>query len=137
MPSPEDYADLWELERPRSRKRVPMSRQQRAAQFLPFAALTGFEELIAKSGRVTSPRPVLAEDEKAQLDQTLQELVVQLPNQPRVRVRFFVPDPELPGGQIQEVSGRLTGIKQVPRQLVLDRDLIIDMAEIVALRAEN
>ena len=68
------YEDIIGLERPASRGHPPMSREKRAAQFMPFAALTGYEEAIAETARQTEPRPVLDEDDRAALDAALRLL---------------------------------------------------------------
>ena len=50
LPGRDDYSDMLELPRPVSKKHPPMSIEKRAAQFMPFAALTGFESAVQKAG---------------------------------------------------------------------------------------
>ena len=68
------YDDIIDLPRPVSRKHPPMPMMKRAAQFLPFAALTGFEGEIAEAARLTETAPELSEDALAALEEKTQKL---------------------------------------------------------------
>ena len=68
------YEDIIHLPHHVSKKRAQMSLEDRAAQFSPFAALTGFEETIEETGRLTDTRIELDEMEKARLDRLLRRL---------------------------------------------------------------
>lgn len=65
------YEDIIHLSRPVSTKHPPMSRENRAAQFAPFAALTGFEGAIKETARVTGEKIELDETQKTFLDENL------------------------------------------------------------------
>ena len=62
------YGDIIMLPRPVSRTHPPLSREQKAAQYSPFAALTGYDDAIEEPGRLTQERIVLDEDKKAELN---------------------------------------------------------------------
>ena len=68
------YDDMLHLSPPVSEKYPKMSMQQRAAQFSPFAALTGYEAVIAETGRLTEPLRELDDNRKAVLEDCLQRL---------------------------------------------------------------
>lgn len=104
------YEDIIHLPHHRSTRRSHMSVRDRAAQFSPFAALTGFEAAIEETGRLTDCRPELMEYENTQLDQTLLKLMELLHRQPLVSVICFVPDERKSGGHCETVTGHLQKI---------------------------
>ncbi|MFQ8581042.1 MAG: hypothetical protein ACLSA6_00160 [Holdemania massiliensis] len=85
------YEDLIDLPHPVSKIHPPMARMDRAAQFNPFAALTGYEEEIEEAARLTEEKIGLGEDEKRFLDKQLQYLFTQIQRQPLL-VIYFVKD---------------------------------------------
>lgn len=123
------YDDIIHLQRPLSRKHPPMSRYDRAAQFSPFAALTGHGEAVKETARLTEQRVELDEYEKEILRGRLQQLVncveawnaAGLPaeDRPGVTVTWFVPDFRKEGGQYVTAGGRVKKIDPYLRQIVL------------------
>ena len=86
------YDDIIRLPHPDSPKHPRMSLYDRAAQFSPFAALTGHSAAIAETGRLTDQRAELDEYEMARVDAELQRLQELLPGRPTVSITYFVPD---------------------------------------------
>lgn len=80
--------ELLEMERPVSARHAPMRRCDRAAQFAPFAALSGFDETVQEAGRLTQAQIELAENEREALNDALVRLAARLPEQPEVRLTF-------------------------------------------------
>ena len=103
------YGDIIHLSRPQSR-RAKMSGINRAAQFAPFAALTGYEASIQESGRLTGCRKELDEDEKARLNGILCALAEKLERRPVITVTRFVPDIRKDGGAYECFTGCLKKI---------------------------
>lgn len=101
-----DYSDMLSLSRPPHGAHTPMSMENRAAQFAPFAALNGHEEAIAEMARLTVARPEMTPEEAEKLSKRLQ-LLAALPDPPKVRYRFFVPDAVKSGGHIEEHVGKI------------------------------
>ncbi|MBR5514400.1 MAG: hypothetical protein IKV85_10530 [Ruminococcus sp.] len=99
------YKDIINLPHHMSDKHPPMSNYERAAQFSPFAALTGFEDEIDEAARLTDCRPQLTEDELNSLDEAIQ-LISQL-NKPNIAVTYFVPDEHKSGGAFRIYTGIL------------------------------
>lgn len=99
----------------RSLRHLPMPIQNRAAQFAPFAALSGYEDVIRETARLTQKQTELAEDRKAELNACLQTLQ---PGDP-VTVTYFKPDKYKQGGASATVRGRLKCIDTVFRKLKL------------------
>ena len=111
-----DYSDIIDLPHPTSAVHPRMTMLNRAAQFAPFAALTGYGESIAEAARLTQPYLELSEGEKEALNRKLAALMKRLPAE--AEVTYFVPDPIKEGGryvtrrlavrQILPSEGRMT-----------------------------
>lgn len=92
------YDDIIGLPHPVSQKHPQMPLRDRAAQFSPFAALTGYEDAVDETARLTDQRIELAEDARAALDAQLAELAAKSAAHPLVSVTYFVPDAAKAGG---------------------------------------
>ena len=107
------YGDIINLPHPTSLNHPRMSLHDRAAQFSPFAALTGHHAAIAETGRLTDQRIELDESEIARVDAALQHLQELLPERPTVSITYFVPDERKSGGSYQTVTGEVKRIDAV------------------------
>lgn len=105
-----DYNDIINLSHYRSAKREHMSMHDRAAQFAPFAALTGFEAAITETGRLTDNCTELEEYGKMQLDRALQQLQKRISQQPHVSITYFVADSRKSGGSYISLQGQIKKI---------------------------
>ena len=114
------YADIIHLPHHKAPNRPHMSLYDRAAQFSPFAALTGFDGVIAETARLTDRKVELSESEKILLDQklTLIDEVIQDGYHPVVTVVYFVPDALKAGGSYQKFIGKVRQVEPVERKLV-------------------
>lgn len=90
----------------------------RAAQFAPFAALSGYGEAIHETARLTDRKIELDEYEKEKLDRKLSELVAVLHTRPTVRVTYFIPDPWKDGGKYVTVDRQLKKIDNINRKMI-------------------
>lgn len=113
------YDDIIHLPHPTSKKHPRMSMEERAAQFSPFAALTGFGGVIQETGRLTDRRVELGESDRAELERTLNFLDSQEEEHPLVQVTYFLPDERKEGGAYVTVTGRLKRIDQVENLLLV------------------
>ena len=123
------YDDIIHLQRPASGKHPPMPMSDRAAQFSPFAALTGHGEAVKETARLTGTRAELDEYEKEILRERLQYLsncveawnAVGLPaeERPVMAITYFVPDLLKAGGEYVTASGPVKKLDQYLRQIVL------------------
>ncbi|MGI6265142.1 MAG: hypothetical protein ACOYJY_06745, partial [Acutalibacteraceae bacterium] len=86
------YDDMIDRPHPVSPTRKRMSAVERAAQFSPFAALTGYEAVVAESARRTDQRIELTEESKLALDERLRMLADAAGDGPTAAVTYFVPD---------------------------------------------
>ena len=128
-----NYDDIINLPRPVSKKHPPMPLNKRAAQFLPFAALTGFEGEIAEAARLTESAPELEEDALAALDAQLSLLRQLLSEQPEITLTRFVPDERKAGGRFETLTGRARRLDETNRLLFLADGTTIDLNTVVEL----
>lgn len=129
------YQDMIDLPHPVSRTHPPMPVADRAAQFAPFAALTGHHEAVQEAARLTEERIELDEEQKAILDRKLQEIRRQLGSGPAVSVTYFVPDLKKSGGVYVNAFGHVKGIREHERILVLEDGTLIPIEEIAAIHS--
>lgn len=113
------YADIIDKQHPVSKKHPPMSMEERAAQFSPFAALTGYEAAVKETARLTDDREELDEDEKTRMNAQLQQISARLQEQPEVMVTYFAPDERKTGGARQTYRGRLRKIDRNRKMLIM------------------
>ncbi|MBP5154260.1 MAG: hypothetical protein ILP12_04570 [Lachnospiraceae bacterium] len=112
-----EYADLIGRPYPVPGTRRRMSPIERAAQFSPFAALTGFGASLDETARLTAARPVLTEEEKRRLDEALSVLRAQ-PGR-RAQFEYFVPDEHKEGGRLVRITAALRAADPSRRRLIL------------------
>lgn len=113
------YDDIINLPHHVSSTHSHMPMLDRAAQFMPFRALTGYEDAVQETARLTDEKPELTEDEKALLDVKLQRLAEELPRQPSVSLTYFRPDKKKAGGAIVSVAGQLKKVDDFGGILIL------------------
>ena len=118
------YAEILTLPHHKAANRPHMSMHDRAAQFSPFAALTGFDGVIAETGRMTDRKTELSESQMSLLDQklTLIDDTIQDGYHPMVTVVYFVPDAKKEGGSYQEYTGKVRQVDSAERKLVFLAD---------------
>lgn len=129
----EKYKDIINLERPRSQKKVQMPRKDRAAQFAPFAALTGHEAAVKETGRLTEKRIELDQYMKDELNRKLQILRKQIKDQPKVSISYFEADGRKEGGRYINLRARVKKIDSYGRTILMEDDSLIPMDEILKL----
>ena len=127
------YDDIIHLARPVSKKRSPMSNFDRAAQFSPFAALTGYDAVIAETGRLTDAQVELDEGGKALLDEQLRSIMAHISETPQVKLTVFCPDSRKSGGAYRKITGSVKKIDPVARILVLTGDEVISLDRIYGI----
>ena len=127
------YDDIINLPHHVSRNHPQMSMRDRAAQFSPFAALTGYEDAVAETGRLTEEKRELSATEQAELNQRLIFLSGHLQDEPEVSIEYFVPDERKAGGAYRTVSGKVKKISVPERLVVLHDGMKIPLGDIVSL----
>lgn len=127
------YDDIIDLPHHISATRPRMPMIDRAAQFMPFRALTGYEDAVHETARLTEERVELTEDEKAVLDGKLQRLTDRLDSHPQVTLTWFQPDKKKAGGAYITTTGQLKKIDDFAGVLILlsgERIFIEDILDI-------
>lgn len=111
------YDDILHLPHPVSRKHPRMATADRAAQFSPFAALTGYDDAVREAARLTNRRLELDEYEQQALNDRLQQILSRLSEQPVVHITYFRPDNRKEGGAYVTVSGIIKRLDTVKREI--------------------
>ena len=115
------YKDIINLPHHVSKKHPQMSIESRAAQFAPFAALTGYSDAIKETSRLTSEKIELDEEIKQDLDNKLKILQDKVHLKPKVTITYFVPDKRKQGGAYLTITGNVKKI-DVYNQLIFFTD---------------
>ena len=127
------YDDIIHLPHHVSSTRPHMSLYDRAAQFSPFAALTGHDQAMKETARLTDHRILLDESSQQLLDERLQTIRNVLNEHPMIRITYFVPDPEKPGGSYNTVTGRVWKMKDIGQVLQMEDGQQIEMKDIIEI----
>ncbi len=128
-----DYDDILHLPHPVSSTRRRMTAEERAAQFAPFAALTGFGAVIVETARTTDARIELDEYGRERLDARLRTLQEALADEPVVTVTYFVPDERKEGGAYVTVQGAVKKLDVYERQIVFTDGRAVSFDDLYAL----
>ena len=129
-----EYDDIIHLPHPVSRTRARMSPMDRAAQFSPFAALTGYDAAVEETARLTCQRIELDEDARIELNEALLELARRLGESPKVSITHFVPDERKAGGSYVVTEGAVRRIDSQQGHLTLEGGFVILFQDILQIR---
>ncbi len=129
----DNYEDIIRLAHHVSVSHPQMPVSERAAQFSPFAALSGYEAAIRETGRLTEARIELDEDMAAELDDKLRTLQEQMEEQPEVSVTYFLPDEKKAGGAYVTVTGRIRKIDRYKGTIIMRDGTNIPIRDVTAL----
>lgn len=128
------YDDIIHLPHPTSKVHPRMSRADRAAQFSPFAALTGHRTAIAETARLTEPQIELDEDAMEELDWKQSLLLDHIGERPEVTVTWFQPDGRKEGGNYITAVGRLEKLDVLGRRMILANGTKIALDKIIDIQ---
>ncbi len=129
-PDIEKYRDIINLPHHVSKKHPQMSIERRAAQFAPFAALTGYEDVISDKSRITELKRILGEDHKAQLDEKFGRLMADIPNE-EITLVFFQEDTVRKGeGAYVSYTGTIKKIDTYNRNITFMDKSVISLDDI-------
>lgn len=123
------YDDIIDLPHHVSTVHPAMSMHNRAAQFSPFAALTGHGDCINETARLTGERRELTEDKSRDLNNAVARLTDLAPERPTVTVEYFIPDEKKSGGRYETFTGQFRRIDEYNRTLVFTDGTVIPMDE--------
>lgn len=130
------YDDMIDLPRPVSLTHAPMPQRERAAQFSPFAALTGYGEIIRETARETERKRIPDEQRKSELDRCFSVLKSREGSSPEVCVTFYVPDERKRGGEYVTVTAKIRKVDDVNGKLLLYGGKTIEMSNIWEIESD-
>ena len=114
------YDDIIDLPHHVSKTHPRMSRHDRAAQFSPFAALTGYDEAVEEAARLTDSRIIPDEDRADRLDRTMRVILENMNKHPQIRVTYFIPDDRKNGGKYTKYIGRVRTFNEYDKMLIFE-----------------
>ena len=129
------YDDIIGLPHHVSKVHPPMPRSNRAAQFSPFAALTGFEAAVRETERLTEERIELDESQKETLAKRLQMLLDAKGEKPEVSITWFQPDERKAGGAYITHEGRLMKYDWSERKIVMEDGICIPIDDLYGIES--
>lgn len=127
------YDDIINLPHPTSAKHPRMSLYDRAAQFSPFAALTGYDDAIAETARLTDRRIELSETDMDRLNLKWQLVMEHISERPAVTITYFVPDSKKEGGKYVSASGCVKKIDEYEQTVTMTDGRKISLPEVIRL----
>ena len=130
------YNDIINLPHYQSKKRPHMSNYDRAAQFSPFAALTGHDEAIKETARLTDKQQELDEASKTMLNEKFSFIMEHIYDQPEITVTYFIPDTLKSGGMYVDFAGRVKKYDSLNRTLYFTDNTEIRVDDISEIESE-
>ena len=129
------YNDIINLPHHESTKHPKMSALDRAAQFMPFAALTGHGAAVRETARLTDNRMELDEIKREELNEHLQLIKTQLVQKPQISITYFVPDTKKEGGAYFTITGTIGKIEEIRHQVIMENGTVIPMNDIYEIES--
>ena len=130
------YEDIVDLPHHISKKHPQPTMADRAARFAPFAAITGYEEMVLEEARVTDERIEMDESSKAALNEKLNMILEFVDEQPEVSITYFEPDIRKAGGAYITVIGTVKRIDEYEHLVIMTDGKKINIDEIYNLQSE-
>lgn len=130
------YDDIIDLPHHTSDRHPRMTMRQRAAQFAPFAALSGYGAAVNETARLTDQAVTPDEDTLILLDERLRILKAHLDDAPVVTVTRFIPDERKEGGRYEDVTGTVRKIDEYERTLFMENGTRIPLGNVVMLEGD-
>ena len=130
------YDEIIDLPHHVSKTRPQMPMSDRAAQFSPFAALTGYDSAIKETGRLTDDKIELVEESLTALNARYQMLMDVLAEGPEVRITYFKPDERKAGGAYVTITGAIRKIDDFEQIIIMQDGTRIPMGDVLSLEGE-
>lgn len=130
------YDDIINLENPTSKTHPRMSLYDRAAQFSPFAALTGHDAVIREAARVTEEKQELSEDALALLNEQLNTIRQNAGSGQTVTITYFIPDDKKSGGAYVTHTGTVKKIDEYEGAIIMADQTVIPIDQIRELHGD-
>lgn len=121
----EVYADIIDLPHHEPKTRMRMPRSNRAASFSPFAALSGYDDAVKETARLTDRQIEIGEDTKIALNERLRIAMEQIENHPVITVTYFMADSRKNGGAYVKHTGVIKKIDECERKVIFRDQMVI------------
>lgn len=131
-----EYDDIINLPHHVSSRHPQMSMMNRAAQFAPFAALTGHAAAIEETARLTDEQHELADEDSEALNQKMAYLRENLHEHPTITITYFEPDKKKAGGKYKSIEGLLQNIDDYTQTIVLKSGVSVPFASILDIQIQ-
>ena len=129
----ENYEDIINMPHHVSTKHPQMSLHDRSAQFAPFAALVGFDDMVEETARIVDKKIEVNEEQKEKLDLKLKEIKQKINLKPIVTITYFVPDKFKEGGKYVTVTEKIKKIDEYKKQIILEKNMEIQIENILKI----
>ena len=130
------YDDIINLPHHVSKKHPQMSLHDRAAQFSPFAALTGHKAAINETARLTDEKQILSEDVIAKLNEQLNLIKENIGTNQTVTITYFVPDDKKSGGAYISHTGVVKKIDEYNHTVIMTDKTVIPIEQISEMQSD-
>ena len=132
-----EYDDIINLPHHVSKSHPQMSMMNRAAQFAPFAALTGHSAAIEETARLTDEQRELADEDSDALNQKIAYLRETINEHPTITITYFEPDKKKAGGAYKSIEGQLQNIDDYNQAIVLKNCEVIPLKSILDIQCTD
>ena len=129
------YDDMIDMPHHVSSVHPQMRMEERAAQFSPFAALTGYGAVIKETARQTVPRLELSENSQEEIKRQLDHLEEHIHEQPEVSITYFLADQKKEGGAYVTAAGTIKRLDDVEGILKLEDGTCIKIEDIIKIQS--
>lgn len=130
------YEDIVNLPRHISKVHPQATMADRAARFSPFAAISGYEDMVKEAARVTEERIDITDATKELLNEKLNMIIEFLDEVPEVTITYFEPDKKKDGGAYISITGTVKRIDEYERIVLMSDDKKIRIEEIYAIESD-
>ena len=131
------YEDIINMPYKKSEARPHMSARDRAAQFAPFSALTGYSDIVDETGRLTSRKMCLDEYQIELINRELQYAADFMDERPVATATYFIPDNKKSGGEYRTLKDRIERIDSYEKNIIFSSGDTVSFENIVALYVER
>ena len=131
-----NYEDIISMPHHVSNKRKPMSMENRATQFAPFSALTGYSEKIKETSRLTKPKIEIDEELKSILNTKIQIIKNNIKSKPLITITYFVPDKQKRGGLYKTITTNIKKIDETFKKLILINGNVVVIDNIINITGD-
>lgn len=130
------YEDIIDLPPHISKKHPQPTMMDRAARFAPFAAITGYEEMVLEEARVTEERVDLDEGALSLLNEKLNMIQEFIDEEPEIKITYFEPDKKKSGGAYIDITGTVKRIDEYECLVIMTDGKKIRIEDIYSLESD-